>query len=66
MRVERDVIVFSGDQSACHGTGERGREWQVERTLTGWRLLFRDPHDSSWTYAGTHPTFQKACTEAGR
>jgi hypothetical protein len=60
------VIVFTGDRSAFHGTGVGGREWLTQPATTGWVLRFRDPGDRTWTYAGTYAGFEQACAEANR
>lgn len=44
--------------------GVRGRHWQVEKAVTGWRLEFRDSGDDHATYAGTHVSLQAALAEA--
>ncbi len=60
------VIKFDDYQGTYAGTGRGNRVWRITRTVTGWRLKFRDPGDPEWTYAGTHATLFAAQREAGR
>lgn len=48
------------------GVAEGGRVWRISRTVTGWRLEFRDHGDVGATFAGVHASVAAAQAEAGR
>lgn len=59
-------VVFQKYAESIVGIGERGRRWQVSRTVAGWRLEFRDAGDRTATYAGTFGSLESAMAEADR
>lgn len=59
-------IEFTEERGGFTGTGKDGREWRITRTVTGWRLEFRDHGDTVATYAGVHASLSAARTEACR
>lgn len=60
------ALDFTDDHGTYSGVDEHGRQWCITRTVTGWRLEFRDPGDLTATYAGTHPSLERARVEALR
>lgn len=52
------------DDGTMVGTGGRGRQWRVLKTVSGWRLEFRDEGDDVATYAGTHRSLESAMSQA--
>jgi hypothetical protein len=63
--VGHEMSVAFQDYNGVHVfVGVRGRRWQAEKTVTGWRLEFRDSGDATATYAGTHTSLQAALLEA--
>ncbi len=59
-------IDFQSHHGTMVGLDTNNREWRVVKVLTGWRLEFRDDGDDEATYAGTHPTVERAMEEASR
>jgi hypothetical protein len=59
-------VVFKEIAGEHVGIGPRGRRWRVVRSVSGWRLEFRDAGDTEYTYAGTHGTLEQALAEAER
>lgn len=61
MRVE-----FQDNDGIFTSSSGTGRQWRITRTVTGWRLEFRDAGDTSATYAGNHPSLEAAKAEASK
>lgn len=61
-----DPIDFTEENGVYTGVGDGGRTWTIARSLTGWRLEFRDKGDTTRTNAGNHHTLEAAQAEAGR
>lgn len=59
-------IQFVEDNGIYTGTGPGGRCWKITPVFTGWRLEFRDPGDTTATYAGVHRSVEAAQTEASK
>jgi hypothetical protein len=59
-------IDFQNQDGVMVGLDNHNREWRVVKVVTGWRLEFRDDGDELATYAGTHPTVERAMDEASR
>lgn len=59
-------IDFQSQHGVMIGLDDNNREWRVAKVVTGWRLEFRDEGDELATYAGTHPTVERAIEEASR
>lgn len=57
---------FVEQASGYTGTSRGGREWRITKSLTGWRLEFRDAGDREPTYAGNHASLAAAKAEAVR
>jgi hypothetical protein len=60
------TITFSEDRGVHSGTGRGDRHWRITACYTGWSLEFREPGDTTTTYAGRFTTLQAAMTEASR
>lgn len=58
------AVEFRDHDGAHIGVDRSGRSWRITRTLTGWRLEFRDLGDVHATYAGNHASLAAAKTEA--
>lgn len=59
-------LEFHENHGVYTSTAQSGRRWLITRSLTGWRLEFRDAGDTQPTYAGTHASLRAAKTEADR
>jgi hypothetical protein len=60
-----EVIAFIEHDGVHEGMSTSGRRWRIARVHTGWRLEFRDPDSTGFTYAGTHGSLSAAEREAG-
>jgi hypothetical protein len=60
------VVEFHEDHGTYAGTAVSGRRWLITRSLTGWRLEFKDAGDTHSTYAGNHSSLVAAKVEAGK
>lgn len=58
------TVEFQDHDGAHTGVDRSGRAWRITRSLTGWRLEFRDLGDTRATYAGNHASLAAAKTEA--
>lgn len=65
-RSHRADIDFVERDGGLVGVAEGGRVWRISRTVTGWRLEFRDHGDVGATFAGVHASVAAAQAEAGR
>lgn len=60
------LVEFVEKDRAYTGSEPGGRAWRITRSLTGWRLEFRDDGDVAATFAGVHASLPAAKAEANR